>query len=157
MENEGPNLLHPSDEELGAYLGHELEGKALRGVELHLARCALCRQELIDAKEVLRTPRRVRWRVLAPVAAAAAAVLLFMAWPPDGPLPSERPIHRDAPAEIGVAPVPVSPVGAEGEITDLLWIKAPGADRYRLTLYDQDGTVLWRATTADSLISLPNG
>jgi len=156
MVIEGSSPPHPTDDELVAYLGHELEGEALRRVELHLARCATCRLEIIDAKEVLGTPRRARWRVMAPVAAAAAAVLLFMAWPPDGPLPSERPIHRDAPVSTGAAPVPVSPVGATGEITDLVWTRAPGADRYRLTLFDQEGSVLWRATTVDSLVSIPD-
>jgi len=154
--NEGSNLSHPTDDELVAYLGHELKGEDLRGVELHLAYCETCRQEVIDAKEILRIPRRFRWAVLAPVAAAAAVVLLFLSWPqPDG-LPTNEPVHRQTPVEFGVAPTPVSPIGSAGEVGTLVWTRVSGADRYRLTLYDAEGTVLWRATTPDSSIAVPD-
>ena len=156
MVNEDSGLTHATDDELVAYLGHELEGETLRRVELHLARCATCRQEVIDAKEILRTPRQLRWQVLAPVAAAAAVALLFISWPQNNGLPTGQPVHREAPTELGLAPVPVSPVGPSGEVGALVWTRVSGADRYRLTLYDAEGSVIWRATTADSLISLPD-
>jgi hypothetical protein len=156
MVNEDLSLSHPTDDELAAYLGHELEGEMLRRVELHLARCATCREEVVDARDILRTPRRVRWPVLAPVAAAAAVALLFISWPRNTDLPTGQPVHRETPSELGVAPVPVSPVGAAGDVRALVWRRVPGADRYRLTLYGAEGSVLWRATTADSLILLPD-
>jgi hypothetical protein len=30
-----------------------------------------------------------------------------------------------------------------------------GADRYRLTLFDSDGEVLWKSTTPDTVLDLP--
>jgi len=156
MENEAPNLIHPTDDELAAYLGNELEGEALRRLELHLARCATCREEMLDAKEILRKPRKVPWRVVAPVAAAAAMVVLFLPGPNATDPVHSVPTHREAPKEVGIAPVPISPVGTSSEVDALVWAPVTGADRYRLTIYDADGTVVWRETTADSLISLPD-
>ena len=120
---------HPTDEEIAAYLGHELAGEARRGVELHLAQCAACRQEVVDATEILKTPRRAHWRALAPVAAAAAVILLFISWPQ-----GERPLtdllpHRDSPAAAEVAPVPISPIGPTPEVTALVWNWVAGADQ----------------------------
>jgi len=156
MENEDLNLPHPSDEELGAYLGHELEGEALRRVEFHLAKCVTCREEIIDAKGILQTPRRARWSVYAPVAAAAAVALLFISWPRNTDFPTGQPVHREAPTELGVAPVPISPVGNAEAVVSLVWSRVSDADRYRLTIFDSEGSVVWRATTADSLIPLPD-
>ncbi len=156
MVEEDRNLQHPTDDEILAYLGHELEGDGLRRVELHLARCSDCRREVIDAKEVLKTPRRVRWPVLAPLAAAAAAVLLFLSWPGGNDLPTGQPVHRETPAELGATPSPVSPIGMVGEVETFVWARVSGADRYRVTLFDAEGTVAWRATTVDSLIPRPD-
>ena len=147
---------HPTDEEIAAYLGHELSGEARRGVELHLAQCAACRQEVVDATEILKTPRRVHWRALAPVAAAAAVILLFISWPQ-----GERPLtdllpHRDSPAAAEVAPVPISPIGPTPEVAALVWNRVAGADQYRTTLYSAEGSVMWRETTTDSSVAVPD-
>jgi hypothetical protein len=141
---------------MAAFLGHELEGKKLREVELHLANCTACRQEVLDSAEVLRAGRRVPWRVVAPAAAAAAVILLIFPWPiPDG-VTSNQPAHREAPGTGGPVPVLVSPLGSVSEVSGLVWTRVPGADQYRVVLFDSEGLVLWRDVTPDSSAVVPD-
>ncbi len=53
-------------------------------------------------------------------------------------------------------PTPVAPLGTVSAVEQLVWHGVDGADRYRLTLYDSDGEVLWKATTPDTVVDLPN-
>jgi len=156
MRNEDMGLPHPSDNEILAYLEGKLEGEALRLVEAHLARCSACRREVADAKEILKRPRRVRWPLFAPAAAAAAVALLFLAWPAHREAPLEMPVHRETPAELEVVPILLSPLGDVAAAESFGWTRVAGADRYRLTLYDSEGVVKWRGATVDSLLPLPD-
>jgi hypothetical protein len=38
----------------------------------------------------------------------------------------------------------------------LIWSSVPGAERYRLRLYDREGSVLWTIETADTSVALPD-
>ena len=38
----------------------------------------------------------------------------------------------------------------------MLWSKAESADNYRLTLFDAEGLVVWRAATSDTQLALPD-
>ncbi len=164
--NDGLNG-HLTEDQLAAFISHELEAEQRLALELHLARCTECRDELVAVTEILRPERtdrqnrpalprrRIPWRVLAPVAAAAAAVILMVAgpWSPDGS--EDVPQHRDAPAQTSLVPIPVAPLGMVSAVDQLVWHGVDGADRYRLTLYDSDGEVLWKATTPDTILDLP--
>ena len=156
MSTEHSSYKHLTEEEIASYLGREVAGDPLRRVELHLAQCAACREEVIETTEILRPARRVRWAVLAPAAAAAAAILLFIGWPQDGGSPTGPPQHRESPAVLSVVPAPIAPIGAVADVGQLVWSRVVGADRYRLTLYNEAGSVLWRETTTDSLLTLPD-
>lgn len=147
---------HPTDEEMAAYLGHELDGEALREVELHLAGCIACRQEFLDATEILKPAPRLSWRVLAPVAAAAAVALLIFPWPRGEDAITTQPLHRDSPALESAAPGLVTPVGTTSEVSELIWTRVGGADQYRMTLFDSEGSVMWREMTADSSVAVPD-
>lgn len=158
---------HLTEDQLVAYLGHELGTEERLALELHLARCAECRDELVAVTEILqpeRTDRQIRtdrpdrkipWRTLVPVAAAAAAVILIVAgpWSPDST--DDAPQHRDTPAQSSLIPTPVAPLGMVSAVEQLVWHGVDGADRYRLTLYDSEGEVLWKATTPDTVVDLP--
>jgi hypothetical protein len=152
---------HLSADQLVAFLGHELGTEARRDAELHLARCAECRDELVAVTEILqpqrtdRSQRKIPWRVLAPVAAAAAAVFLMVAGPWAPGSTDEAPQHRDPPAQASIVPTPVAPLGSVSAVEKLVWRGVDGADRYRLTLFDAEGEVLWKATTVDTVIDLP--
>lgn len=148
-------ISHPSEAELAAYLGGELSGPELERLEAHLAGCPTCRQEIIDSMEILRGRTPVRWRLVAPIAAAAAvAVLLFPVLVADD-VPTGSVGHREAPAEVLTAPAPIFPVGDVAAAATFIWTRVAGADRYRVTLFSSAGTVLWQTTTTDSTISLP--
>ncbi|MEJ2204220.1 MAG: zf-HC2 domain-containing protein [Gemmatimonadota bacterium] len=149
------NGAHLTDEQLVAYLGQELRGEDLKRVEGHLADCVTCRWEVVDANQILEAPRVRRLRVLVPVAAAAAVVLLFLSGgPEDAPTGRDR-IHRETAVELSEAPSPLSPVGPVTAVDGFAWTAAAGADRYRVTLFDAEGTVLWSTATADSVARLP--
>ena len=155
MTREQSMAPHPSDEELAAYLGGELDGGRKQRLEAHLAGCAVCRSELADAVEILRTPARGRRRILFPVAAAAAAVaLLFFALPQDLPVPGGIPEHRAVSS--ARPPVPGAPLGGVEAVTGFQWTQVAGADRYRVTLYEDDGSVLWSGATNGPSVSLPD-
>ncbi len=156
MSTDDVNPSHLTENDVGAYLGHELTGDPLRRVELHLARCAACRDEVIEATEILRPSRKVRWPVFVPAAAAAAVIILFLGWPQNEGTPTSPPQHREPPLVVATIPAPIAPVGPVAEVGELVWSRAAGADRYRLSLYDESGSVLWRETTADSLLPLPD-
>ena len=148
---------HLSEEQVVAFLAHELRGEALGAVEGHLAECAECRDEIVAVTEILEPGSRDRaipWRVLAPVAAAAAIVLLFVAGPLRERGLDDGPRHRDAPAQVEELPTPVSPVGAVERADHLVWRTVTGADQYRITLFDDEATVLWRTITADTIAAL---
>ena len=158
MDADSVTQSHLTEAEVVAYLGHELTDHPLRQVEQHLAGCSECRDEIVEAREILAQPRRSRWRVLAPVAAAAAAIVLFIVWPvnPDTqPGPSQ---HRDAPLSGVAASAPslITPVGPAIRFEEMVWSRVGDADRYRLTLYDDGGVVIWRATTADTSVPFPD-
>jgi hypothetical protein len=155
----GDSSGHLTEDQLVAFLGHELEAQERHEVELHLARCTECRDELVAVTEILqpgREPRRIPWRILAPVAAAAAAVTLVVAGPWNVGGPDDSPQHRDTPAQVSTVPTPVAPLGLVSEVEELVWLGVDGADRYRLTLYDSKAGVLWKATTADTTVELPD-
>lgn len=154
MADEATGDLHLSDAELTAYLGHELAGQALEEAELHLARCGECRAAVVEATAILRPARRARLPVFASIAAAAAAVLFFTVWPQAGPSPVPPASHRDAPAA-SVAPAAIAPAGPSDEVREFVWSRAAGAERYRLTLFDAEGAVLWKVATTDTLLRLP--
>ena len=158
MNADGVTQSHLTEAEVVAYLGHELTDHPLRQVEQHLAGCSECRDEIVEAREILAQPRRSRWRVLAPAVAAAAAIVLFIVWPVNPDTQPGPPQHRDAPLS-GVAasaPSPIAPVGPAIRLDEMVWSRVADADRYRLTLYNADGDVVWRETTTDTSVPFPD-
>jgi hypothetical protein len=153
VDTDGINRLHLTEVEVVAYLGHELTDESLRRVELHLVMCAQCRDEIVETREILGQPRRSRWPVLAPVAAAAAVVLLVVWVGNDG---TTSQTHRDPPTAAVVAPSPIAPIGTATAVSDMVWSQSGSADNYRLTLFDAEGLVVWRATTTDTQLAIPD-
>jgi len=152
VDTDGVTAIHLTEDEVVAYLGRELTDQPLRHVEQHLARCSQCRDEIVEAGEILARPKRPRWPVLAPV--AAAAIVLLFVWVGNDGTTSET--HRDSPTVGAGAPSPISPVGPAAAVRDMVWSQASSADNYRLTLFDAEGTVVWRAVTTDTQLALPD-
>jgi len=133
----------------------------------HVAMCALCRRAVASVAEALADGpvtheieivegRRRRWgpilRIAAPLAAAATVVLLL--W---SPADDRRPGHRGPPAPPpATAPVPRSPVGAVAAVNDLRWSHVAGADRYRVTVFDATGGVVYATEALDTVVAFPD-
>lgn len=154
------------DDTVAALAEGALDRAAMAASLPHLVTCSHCRTAIAAVARSLGDPavaREVaavkragykRWyRVALP--AAAAALLLMLAWPP-GATDDRPPVHR-APASMGAAaPVPMSPVGEVAGARILRWASVAEADRYRVTLFDLGGAVLYETLLADTVASLPD-
>lgn len=152
--SEQPLGRHLEPAEIAAYVDRA-SGDSRAYVESHLAECAECRAELVDAARLVATlPRRrtMRPHIWIP-AAAAAAVLLMFVWPRTIREPSVQ--HREAAVTATVSPRAVSPVGIVDSATTLRWSSVPRSDRYQIRLFDSDGSVLWERETSDSSAAIP--
>ena len=155
------NDTHPEADDLAAYLDRRLDSSARAEVEAHVAWCDECRAELREVSAILHgdfvKPRRRRaW--IGPAVAAAAAIVLLVAYPRGPSSPDEEPAHRDVPGALDLAPVLTSPAqDVEGPDTRILrWTRVERADRYRVTVFDGAGTVVWRTETPDTTVSVPD-
>lgn len=83
--------------------------------------------------------------------AAAVALLVLIR-------PAPRREHGPHRSAIAAAPAPraVWPQGAVHEARHLAWTPVEGADRYRVTLYDVDGSVRFETETNDSFALIPD-
>jgi len=160
----GPDCL--DEEIIAAVVDGTLDPAARGGATRHLASCARCRRAVasvihsLDDPSVSREiaalehgrPRRLS-RVALPLAAAAALVL-FLAWPRTADDDPSR--HRAPTITSAAAPVPLAPVAAVAEARMLRWSAVPGADRYHVTLFDAAGRVRYEAQLADTTAALPD-
>jgi putative zinc finger protein len=151
---------HLTVEEVAACADRGLARAERARVEEHLAACAACRAEVIAVARLSRSlAGRRRWAVMAPLAAAAAALVLVLTpWQRHGPVggPSPQPVLREPAVTATVAPTPLTPRGGVAALTALTWSSVPHADRYQVTLFDQDGSVLWETHTGDTSVVVPD-
>jgi len=141
----------------------EARGRALA----HVAACALCRRAVASVAEALAAVpitheieivegRRRRVGPLVWIAApmAAAATVLLLLWSPADDRP---PGHRGSPPPPpATAPTPRSPVGVVSMVNDLRWSHVAGADRYRVTVFDGTGGVVYAAEASDTVVAFPD-
>jgi anti-sigma factor RsiW len=130
----------------------------------HLATCARCRAELAEVCATLRDPDvaatrrrsglpRVRTLVAGlGLLAAAAAAILVVAVHRQRVEPAPQ-LRDDAlPARV---PVVLAPRGGISAPPVFRWSSVPGADRYHLTVFTNDGTIVWESETVDTTITTP--
>jgi hypothetical protein len=144
-----------------------LEADARGRALAHVATCALCRRAVASVAEALADGpitheievvegRRRRLapflRIGAPLA-VAATVLLFLWSPADDRSSGHRGPPPPPPA---TAPVPRSPIGAVTAVRDLRWSHVAGADRYRVTVFDATGGVVYAAEASDTVVAFPD-
>ena len=144
-------------------LDPEARGRAL----MHVATCALCRRAVASVAEALADGpitreieivegRRRRGgpilRIAVPLAAAATVLLLL--W---SPAADRFPGHRGPPPPPpATTPIPRSPVGAVAAVNDLRWSPVSGADRYRVTVFDATGGVVFATEASDTVVAFPD-
>ena len=146
---------HLDVNEVAAFVDGEVEPGERRRIQAHLASCADCRAEVGEVGRVVRaSPGMRRTRAWIPPLAAAAAVAHISLVPrgPDGPEPVR---HRDQAATVTAAPRPIAPVGKVDSVPVLLWSAVPMADRYRISLFDSAGIVVWEHQTTDTAVPVP--
>ena len=140
----------------------------------HLAGCAHCRHELASltdlladprvAEEIRRTdapsvPTSTRRRPLvvragAVGALAAAAVVLFLQRPAGDRF--DATLHRAPTITASEAPVLTSPIGDVDGTPAFRWSSVIGSERYRMTLFDDVGRVMYEAEVLDTVLALPD-
>jgi len=163
----GPQSRTPDcldDDTVAALAAGTLDAAARARALAHLAACARCRHAVASVARALSDPAVAREVTAAErrgrrlpyglaLSAAAAAILLLLAGP--RLLDLGRPVHR-APPLTAAVPVPASPVGVVADADTLRWLAVPGADRYRVTVFDAPGAVLYETQLADTVAILPD-
>jgi len=151
------------DDMIAALADGSLAPDLRKSVLPHVASCARCRGALAAVARALADPAvgrelssspsgRRRYRIAVPL--AAAAVLLLLLWSPAG---DRSPLHRGPPPPPpATTPVPRSPVGAVAAVHELRWTPVSGADRYRVTVFDATGGVVYAAEVADTVVTFPD-
>jgi hypothetical protein len=134
----------------------------------HLVSCARCRTAVASVAKAMADPsvaralhtveggrwRRVRRLAMigVPVAAAAAFLLLLVR-----PQMSDRAaVHRAPAVTAASAPEPTTPVGLVSEAAAFRWTAVPGADRYRVTLFDSRPRVVYETEVIGLVAQLPD-
>ena len=156
------------DAAIAALAGGEQLGRDRERLVRHVSNCADCRHRVAAVARALSDPgvtaaigatsfvsrrRRVSFRFAVASATVAAAAVLFLVLPRfDG----ERAAPHRAPTLVESTPLPIAPIGLVEEARLLRWGSTVGADRYRVTLFDTSGDVLYEAETPDTSVSLPD-
>ena len=153
MEPESHLSSHLSPGDVAAYVDGALPPPARSRVEGHLADCHACRTEIVAVARVVRARHRRHWYV--PIGLAAAAALVLLIWPRSGEETATPPNYREPVVTTTVAPVIIAPRGPTTAPRRLVWSSVPHADRYRMTLYDATGAVLWESQTNDTTATIP--
>jgi len=142
----------------------------------HLLHCAHCRGELASLVELLgdsSIAHEIRAAEIQPDARftrrhlptfAAAAVLLLLAWPtgrrwlaPSAPSSVRESVaHRGPTIAASGAPTLLTPKSDVDGLPTFSWTAVSGARRYRLTLYDHSGHVVYESEVTDTTLALPD-
>jgi anti-sigma factor RsiW len=153
----GKHDPHLTPEQTAGYLDEVLTDQERAVVEAHMATCYECRDEVVALRPVVkaRSPRRWLLRIGIPVGAAAAAALVLLIQPGlvSRPEPS---LHRDPPQDVAPGPVPRTPAGLGSRPLLLAWSPLDEASRYRVLVFNAEGSILFRAEVGDSVLGLPD-
>ncbi|MEP6762996.1 MAG: CHAT domain-containing protein [Gemmatimonadaceae bacterium] len=149
---------------------------------VHVAGCAHCRGELAalsallgastiadetralipqsaaveaSASLITKDPTRRTWWAATSILTAAATVLIAVSISKQKQRDTVREL-RDATITASAAPLPLSPVGDVTVAKALQWSAVPGANQYRVTLYNSIATVLFESQITDTAIVLPD-
>jgi hypothetical protein len=151
------------DDVIAAFAEGSLAPDLRASVLPHMATCVRCRgavaslaRALADpavARELSVAPSGRRWYRIAVPLAAAAVLLLLLSSPGDDPSSGHRGPPPPPPA---TTPVLRSPIGVVAAVRDLRWSHVAGADRYRVTVFDATGGVVYAAEAPDTVIAFPD-
>jgi hypothetical protein len=63
--------------------------------------------------------------------------------------------HREPSLATTAAPYLIAPTGEAAAADTFRWSAVPHADRYRVTVFDRDGAVMWEAEASDTAVAPP--
>ncbi len=168
-QTDAPTGACLADDVVAGLAEGSLEASARAAALLHLVGCLHCRRAVASvaratgdgavAREAARVdgPRRHnRWYWLSASAVAAAAVLVLMVKQERVVDPLQSGSHRAPTIASGSAPTTISPAGLVATAAELRWGAVAGADRYRVTLYDASGRVIYEIEPPDTVAALPD-
>ena len=158
---------HLTDEDLAAYLDRNLDATSLARFDTHMARCAECRADFVEARSLLESTdalsvssrlvlgrRAVIW--------LAAAGILTIAFLPllrrEGRLGEGSKAVRapsSAPLRIEIVAPPERQVASSAVV--FTWRSVEGASTYRVTVADSAGSALFNTVTSDTSVTPPAG
>jgi hypothetical protein len=152
---------------ISAFADASLEPPEREIAVAHLARCERCRVAVSSVTSALagtgmaavisgleRTRRPGRFLAVSAGlvgVAVVAGLLLGRSSPVQNPVQ-----HRDGAGSGGAVPVTISPEGPSRSVQVLRWHSVTGADRYRVTVFEEDGSVLYEAVVTDTMAALPD-
>ena len=146
---------HLTTDDAAAYVDGRLAAAERAAIDSHLAQCAECRMEVVHVTRLVRlAPQRQRWIMVAPLAAAAAVLIFFIA--PQRTHESTAPLLREHAVTTTASPTLSVPRGAVAALRAMTWSSVPHADQYRVTLFDREGSIAWRTQSADTSVLLPD-
>ena len=126
--------------------------------------CSDCRREVLEGERMLREAPRpgtsMRWRIGVLGTLAVAAVALFTVLPRGGS-DVERATERGPGTPVGVAAPaiavvdPADAASLAGPPSAFVWRPASGVSLYKLTVTDEQGHIVWTASTRDTLVRPP--
>jgi hypothetical protein len=152
-------------------IARAVDGQASSDELAHITACVACRGRVLAVARAAadpavasaaRTAGRGRaniWRrrALAVGGVAAAAVITLTVARRPADLITAPATHRDVPTAVVAAPAPVSPVDAVvGRPVTLQWSATPGATQYQVTVFDVEGSVLWRGESSGTALVVPD-
>lgn len=164
LERRTETSVCPDEFVIADFVDSHLPLQSRAPVVAHLLTCARCRA-LVKATSDLAANavghsgqarrRGLRWTLPVGLAAAAVLVLLLL---PRGLNDNSTPGLREPTVTSTIAPAPITPApGASvARVDSLVWSSVPGAERYRVRLYDGEGSVLWTVETNDTSAALPD-
>ncbi len=159
----GPECLN--EVTLASLADGTLAAEAREGAVSHLAGCPHCRAAVASVARLLADedvrvavpqpvmhPFRRFARLAVPLTAAAILLVVFA-------LPRRvevvPPPHRGT-SSPAATPMLVSPVGVVAEGSLLRWTAVPGADRYRIIVFDSNSEIVFGGETSDTMLALPD-
>lgn len=147
--------VHPSVEEVAAYLSGTMSLDAVMKVDSHLSLCRDCRQEVVSARamrsEEARRPRR--WII--PALAAAAVLIAITVRPTKNDDQQRANAKSAADGRASIAVIAPIQEAATARVR-FIWNDLGDGPLYHITVSDSSGSEVWAAETADTTIALPD-
>jgi anti-sigma factor ChrR (cupin superfamily) len=167
----GEKAGHPTteclDEDLlAAFADGTVDAEAREKGLQHLATCSYCQRVVASLAAALNDPAVAaaagkgsgsvrRWtRLAVPAAAAAVLVIAILARQVGDGRPSV--VHRAPPITAAAQPEAIAPVGVGNRPDRVRWTVVPGAELYRMTLYQADGAAIYEIETRDTTVAIPD-